>query len=287
MKSCAIPDCQLKHHSKGYCRLHYDLEVRGIGRSVQKHRRDENMQLLESGCKRCSRCREVKSLDQFSPKQGCLGGFRAECKSCMYSTRTIGRGRELKRQADERRSRRLGARSLAVRRREAEERRNLKTLAKAEGRHARAAARRQKVDAQPWLDPLLSDAEQYRLRYRLDNTFAIKERLRRQVAKQRKKLSLHDKLRSALRRGGRAPTVEALVGYSVTELRGHLEKQFTKGMDWDRFREGAIHIDHIVPVRAFDLTRDDEAKACWALSNLRPLWAADNLAKGGRVTTLL
>jgi len=235
VRACSLSGCQQKHHSKGYCRLHYDLEVRGIGRSVQKHRRDENLNLLQSGCKRCSRCREVKSLDQFNPKQGCLGGFRAECKSCMYLLRSVGAGRDLRRQADERRNRRLGVRPRAVRRREAEQRRNLKA-------HAKAETKRQRVEARPWLAPLLSDAEKYRLRYRLDSAFALKERIRRQITKQRKKLNIHDKLRAALTRGGRAPTVEALVGYSVTELRDHLERQFTKGMDWDRFREGSIEL---------------------------------------------
>lgn len=32
---------------------------------------------------------------------------------------------------------------------------------------------------------------------------------------------------------------------------------------------------------------DDEFRACWSLCNLRPLWAKENIAKGGRIVTLL
>jgi hypothetical protein len=35
-------------------------------------------------------------------------------------------------------------------------------------------------------------------------------------------------------------------------------------------------VDHIEPVTRFDLTRSDEARACFALQNLRPLLVAEN-----------
>lgn len=55
-------------------------------------------------------------------------------------------------------------------------------------------------------------------------------------------------------------------------------------MTWDLFHEGAIHIDHVVPLRMFDLTDDEQVASAWALSNLQPLWAKDNLAKAGSLT---
>lgn len=72
-----------------------------------------------------------------------------------------------------------------------------------------------------------------------------------------------------------------LVGYSSKELLLHLEKQFKDGISWDNY--GEWHIDHIVPVSAFNFTKysDPDLKLCWALSNLQPLWAKDNNIKGG------
>lgn len=83
-------------------------------------------------------------------------------------------------------------------------------------------------------------------------------------------------------------TIEIL-GYTREELIAHIEKQFTKGMTWEKVLSGEIHIDHIRPVSSFDISdQDDPAmKDCWALTNLRPLWAKDNLSKGAQITHLI
>jgi len=73
-----------------------------------------------------------------------------------------------------------------------------------------------------------------------------------------------------------------LLDYSLQDLMSHLEAQFQEGMTWEN--HGEWHIDHIRPVCSFNFTskHDKEFKECWALFNLRPLWAKDNLSKGGR-----
>jgi len=98
---------------------------------------------------------------------------------------------------------------------------------------------------------------------------------------------VHKCLRGAGEQKNKA--LESLLGYSTSELRTHLEKQFTNGMTWDIFLTGRIHIDHIKPVSSFNITSEscDDFRACWALSNLRPLWATDNLKKGAALTTLI
>lgn len=77
------------------------------------------------------------------------------------------------------------------------------------------------------------------------------------------------------------------VDYTVDELIAHLERQFLPGMSWDN--HGEWHVDHIVPRSEFQYTDpDDEAfKRCWALSNLRPLWATDNMRKNATRTHLI
>ena len=78
-----------------------------------------------------------------------------------------------------------------------------------------------------------------------------------------------------------------LVGYSHEDLRVHLERQFLKGMSWENM--GEWHIDHIIPLSSFTITGPDdpELKRAWGLANLRPLWAADNIAKSDKRETLL
>lgn len=78
-----------------------------------------------------------------------------------------------------------------------------------------------------------------------------------------------------------------IVGYTLEELMAHLERQFLRGMGWDNF--GKWHIDHIVPQSSFSIDgpEDPEITACWALTNLRPLWAFDNLSKQAKRTHLI
>ena len=77
-------------------------------------------------------------------------------------------------------------------------------------------------------------------------------------------------------------TWRRLVGYSIDDLMRHLERQFVKGMSWANI--GDWHIDHIVPRASFSYrcADDDEFRACWALTNLRPLWSKENLTKGAQ-----
>lgn len=140
---------------------------------------------------------------------------------------------------------------------------------------------------EPWRNPRLTEAERYRVRYSIDPSFAIKERIRRQVTKAAKRDGVGELLRGALRRGGQSPMAEKLLGYGIDDLRLHLERQFTKGMSWDRFMAGEIHIDHIIPQSHFDMRDEDQWRKCWCLSNLQPLWARENLEKRDRVLFLL
>lgn len=77
----------------------------------------------------------------------------------------------------------------------------------------------------------------------------------------------------------------SLTGYTVDELKLHLEKQFKDGMSWERFFSGEIHIDHIIPKSKFNFEKpeDDDFKRCWGLKNLQPLWATDNLKKKDKI----
>ncbi len=80
---------------------------------------------------------------------------------------------------------------------------------------------------------------------------------------------------------------EDLVGYTVAELRTHLESLFQPGMSWDNYGRDGWHVDHIRPVSSFTFSGADcqEFKECWALSNLQPLWADENVRKSNKWRT--
>lgn len=83
------------------------------------------------------------------------------------------------------------------------------------------------------------------------------------------------------RKGGRS--WELLVGYTLAALVLWLRSQFRGCMSWENYGR-AWHIHHIWPASKcnFDTPDDPEFKRCWALSNLRPMWAKANIRKGAK-----
>jgi hypothetical protein len=81
---------------------------------------------------------------------------------------------------------------------------------------------------------------------------------------------------------------EDIVGYTIDDLTRHLERQFDRTMTWEN-RGTHWHIDHVIPISKFSYDGPDhpEFKAAWALSNLRPLVALENLRKNATRTHLL
>lgn len=70
------------------------------------------------------------------------------------------------------------------------------------------------------------------------------------------------------------------IGYTVFELRTHLESKFTKGMSWENYGRHGWEIDHIIPEKMFkyDNMNHPAFKACWSLNNLQPLWSTNKIA---------
>lgn len=132
-----------------------------------------------------------------------------------------------------------------------------------------------------------SEARVYRWRYKYDEEFRIKERLRRQLRKKAHIESIEAAVRASIHGKKSGSAIEQLLGYSMTDLKVHLERQFQGGMNWKSYGRKGWHIDHIKPKRCFDLTRMDEVRAFWSLPNLRPLPARENLKKNQHVYHLL
>jgi hypothetical protein len=122
----------------------------------------------------------------------------------------------------------------------------------------------------------------YKLSY--SPTSRVKERRELDVA-YRLRTNFSSLLRAHLRKNG--DHVFDIVGYSVHDLKKHLENKFEDGMSWDNY--GKWHIDHIIPASSFKYRsyEDIEFKECWSLENLQPLWALDNIKKGAKLKNLV
>lgn len=225
----------------------------------------------------CNCCKWAHRKTQITPEQSasiCVRVKRWKKRNCELVARQKRRARER-------------AAILAGRDYKSQEARSAEAEQKISDRRTRHQKWIEEAKQKPWNDPGLTSAERFAVRYKIDPQFNLKQRLRAHFRRTRQGIKCAELLRGAIVRGGKSPKAEAFLGYTVSELRKHIERQFVRGMTWERFCGGEIHIDHIVPLSSFDLSSADGLRAAWALSNLRPLWARDNIAKAARRTHLL
>jgi len=78
---------------------------------------------------------------------------------------------------------------------------------------------------------------------------------------------------------------EDLVEYTSNDLIKRLKKTMPEGYNWSDYMQGKLHIDHIIPISAFnfDCSENPDFKNCWALSNLQLLPAKENLIKSNKL----
>lgn len=110
--------------------------------------------------------------------------------------------------------------------------------------------------------------EYYKKRIKTDIEFKLKHLLRRHTSRI---------LKNGIKKSKK--TLE-LLGCSVSEFKLHLESLFVPGMSWEN--RSLWHIDHKRPCDSFDLTDEEQQKACFHYTNLQPLWATENLQKSNK-----
>jgi len=77
-------------------------------------------------------------------------------------------------------------------------------------------------------------------------------------------------------------TIDKYVGTDIWSVRQWISDRMTEGMNWNNYGSVWV-IDHIVPLRIFDLSKEADLKICWHYKNMMPLLIEDNLAKEGNV----
>lgn len=216
---------------------------------------------MENIDKKCTKCEEEKPYSDFSKDKRNKDGMGAVCLKCF-----------------------------AKRARELSPKRKVK---KAEEGKLYREANKEKIKARLH-KYYLDHKEIYKQRaerWRTEKPDMAKEMYKRRD----QKLSLTPKgrigsiissaINNSLHRGSKANRHwESLVGFTVDQLKTHLEKGFKPGMSWKNYGSH-WHIDHKIPKAAFNFEKpeDIDFRRCWDLKNLQPLEAIKNMSKGGRV----
>lgn len=72
---------------------------------------------------------------------------------------------------------------------------------------------------------------------------------------------------------------QEMLGVDWQVAKNHIERQFTKGMNWNNY--GEWHIDHIIPLAS--AKTPERLKQLSHYTNLQPMWAEENLSKKDKI----
>lgn len=111
-----------------------------------------------------------------------------------------------------------------------------------------------------------------RERLKVDPVFAMECRVRGHLNTSIKRLGYTKRSRT-----------HEILGCNWEFFKAHIERQFIKGMNWQNRNEW--HIDHIVPIASAQT--EEDVMRLNHFTNLRPLWAKDNLSKSDKLTHLI
>lgn len=128
--------------------------------------------------------------------------------------------------------------------------------------------------------------QEYRKEWRKQNQTKRNEQIRERRKKDplyKLKNNLRGRTYKAFRNKGYSKDTKTkeMLGVEWEVLKQHIQKQFTKGMNWSN--QGQWHIDHIIPL-ASARTEEQLKKLCH-YTNLQPLWAKENLSKSDKINS--
>jgi hypothetical protein len=237
--------------------------------------------------KKCSKCGEVKSVSEFSKDKSRKDGSCNQCKSCVnqyyqdhkeerkqYNKQYYQDHREERKQYKQDHKEKIKQYDKQYYQDRREEKKQYYQDHREERKQYKQDHKEKikQYDKQYYQDHR-EEKKQYRRqyenkKYKTDTTFRLRYIISRAISK-------------SIKNNKNGYHWEDLVGYTLDDLKQHLEKQFKDGMSWDNHGYDGWHIDHVIPQSWFKFKSydDPEFKQCWALCNLQPLWAEENIRK--------
>lgn len=249
--------------------------------------------------KQCSRCKEVKQATEFYKRKATKDGLTPNCKKCHnfskkeYYNNNKEKIREYYIKNRIKILENSKKYSYENREKKAKYRKNYKLKNKDKIREQKRAyylKNKDKIKAKKNRYENREKIKKYHKKYRYENREKIKE-YQREYERSRLKTDDFFKLKKRLRilignsflNNGfsKKSRTHEILGCSFEEFKLHIERQFLKGMTWEN--RDKWHIDHIIPM-ATAKTEEDVIRLNH-YTNLRPLWAEENLSKSDKIVT--
>lgn len=235
--------------------------------------------------KRCGKCNELKNFDFFSKNRSKKDGRDSCCKECRNAISRAWRESNPEKYKSAQvawEQANPGKHSEASKRwrtNNLNRYKEIKRLYRSIPENKARAAEVQRV----WVDKnreLIREKE--REKRRSDPQFRLRRNIRRRI---KKVLDTQTKYRHCGSAVGSGWTDK---GCTDTEFIQHIESLWEPWMNWTNYGNGADqwNIDHIRPLKDFDLTKRDEYRMAVHYTNIRPLHSRLNFSKGSRQETL-
>ena len=259
--------------------------------------------------RKCTKCGETKTVEEFAWKYRAKGKRHAACKVCKsaQAKRDYQDNREAVR-AQQRQYREANREEINARNRQYREANREEINARQRehyeaNREAVLARNREHYEANR--EAVRAQQRQYREANREEinawnrqyyqtpeaRALANAAANARNATEEGKLLNKIRKLHHKFYKGinlGRVTTQrgEALVGCSRKDYRDHLASMFKDGMTHDNYGHGSDkwQIDHIIPIHAFKGEVEAHLQMIFWWRNTQPLWTPENIAKGDYYT---
>lgn len=228
--------------------------------------------------KKCSKCNLTKDISEFNKRKKSKDGYRYECKSCQKELYLKNREHNINKMKE---NRLLNIDEYKERDKSYYENNKAEILNKKKEYYL--TNRVVIIEKKKKYNQKNKESKRvYNIKYREKNKKQLKEYAKLYQKKRRIShphiFAWRNSIKSVVARLGTKKEGRSIdiLGYSATDLKKHIEKQFTDGMTWDNY--GKWHIDHIKGVSEFN--SKTPLNIVNALSNLQPLWGVDNIRKG-------
>ena len=232
--------------------------------------------------KRCSRCHVVKPVAGFNKNKRSKDGYHNQCRECIRAWKVANRehlrayGRKYN--ADHREETRVRERRYY----EENPSKKLEFSKKYYASHREERSKYNRRYNQANSEKLSLKKREWRRTHSGYGVAYKKKRMKTDVAfRLRNRVAI--RISMALRREVKTDKTVVLLGCSMSDLKIYLEGLFRDGMSWDNYGIRGWHMDHRRPCASFDLSDPEEQRRCFHYTNLQPLWAKENYAKGARV----
>lgn len=191
----------------------------------------------------CTKCKDEKSLDQFTKNKRSKDGFHWWCKECtseyLRNYRSTDQGKKVQRE------------SSKIYRQTVKGQEKVKIVRDNRIKNGKES--------------------QYQLnRRKIDVGFRIRQNFSARIS-------------NLIIKKSKSQFTLNLLGCSIDFFKGYINNLFQLGMSWDNYGKNGWVIDHIIPCSYFDLTIKENQKICFNFRNLQPLWNEDNSKKSNKV----